>query len=151
MPQSVQDASTRLPFTQVLNTIPSPLTVALIGLHRHIARIRRLLEIVSWRSGWEESWLALASWWMMCLCVNFALRYVFDVLYRYSEVLTSDYFADIPCLLSLLLGFCTCSGIAQLVMCLQIPKTRFIRSCPTSVLSNFCYQHDQNSLLQAIS
>ncbi|KAI0700916.1 integral peroxisomal membrane peroxin-domain-containing protein [Cytidiella melzeri] len=74
MSKPVQDAA-RPPFTQVLNSIPPPLTVALVGLGPHLARVRRLLEILSWRSAWEESWLALSCWWVVCLCSDVALRY----------------------------------------------------------------------------
>ncbi|KAI0093306.1 integral peroxisomal membrane peroxin-domain-containing protein [Irpex rosettiformis] len=74
MSKPVQDVS-RPPLTQVLNTLPSPLTISLVGLGPVLSRVRRLLEILSWKSSWEESWLALSCWWVVCLCSDIALRY----------------------------------------------------------------------------
>lgn len=73
MSKPVQDVA-RPPLTQVLNTLPSPLTVSLVGLGPALGRVRRLLEILSWKSSWEESWLALSFWWVVCLCSDIVLR-----------------------------------------------------------------------------
>ncbi|KAI0344639.1 hypothetical protein BDW22DRAFT_1418833 [Trametopsis cervina] len=92
MSKVVQDAAgARPPLAQLLNTLPSPLTVALVGLAPYLLRIRRLLEIVSWKSRWEESWLALAAWWAVCLCSNAALRYGLPVLLCALVVISRRY------------------------------------------------------------
>lgn len=77
MSKIVQDSNAHLPpLQQFLNTIPSPLTTALISLGPYISRIRHVSEIVSWKSSWEESWLAIALWWAACLLGDVALRSV---------------------------------------------------------------------------
>lgn len=59
---------------EFLNTLPSPLTTALVGLAPYIARIRHWAQVVSWRSSWEDSWLALGLLWAVCLLAEFSLR-----------------------------------------------------------------------------
>lgn len=90
MSKPVQDV-VRPPFTSMLNTIPSPLTVTLVGLGPSIALLRHALEVVSWKTSWEESWLALACWWALCLLSDFTLRWVVrvDSPYYCAIVLTS--------------------------------------------------------------
>ncbi|KAI0790692.1 integral peroxisomal membrane peroxin-domain-containing protein [Abortiporus biennis] len=78
MPKTIQDSSTP-PFAEFLGTIPSPLLTVLVGLAPHIARVRHIIEIVSWKSSWEESWLTLAVWWAACLLGDVALRYVLPI------------------------------------------------------------------------
>lgn len=84
-PQADEDAlhaSTQVvPHLQeFLSTVPTPLTNVLVGLSPYVKRIRRILEIVSWRSGWEESWLALAAWWAVCLTASMTLRYLMPIM-----------------------------------------------------------------------
>jgi len=79
MSKASQDAA-RPPFNQVLSTLPSPLTIALVGLGSYIGHVRHLLEIFRWKSSWEESWLALGCWWAVCLCSDVALRFGLPVI-----------------------------------------------------------------------
>ncbi|KAL6308169.1 integral peroxisomal membrane peroxin-domain-containing protein [Sparassis latifolia] len=67
------------PLTEFLNTLPSPLTVVLVGLAPSISRVLRFAQILSWKSSWEESWLALAVLWFVCLLSQAVLRYLFPV------------------------------------------------------------------------
>ncbi|KIP08297.1 hypothetical protein PHLGIDRAFT_29638 [Phlebiopsis gigantea 11061_1 CR5-6] len=66
--------------TQFLTTLPSPLTVALISLAPQIRFVRWVLELVSWKGNWNESWLLLAGWWGLCLGAEAAVRYTLPVL-----------------------------------------------------------------------
>lgn len=70
---SVLDGPTTL--EEFLNTIPSPLISVLVGLAPYIAKLRHAIEIVSWKGSWEESCLAVALWWSLCLLGDVALRY----------------------------------------------------------------------------
>ena len=63
-----------IPLAEFLNTVPSPLVTILVGLRPYASHIRHGLEIVTWKSRWEESWLTLASWWAVCLLSEVALR-----------------------------------------------------------------------------
>jgi len=72
----VPDTTTQPSWVEFLNTLPSPLTTALVGLAPHISRTRRLAQIVSWKSSWEESWIVLALWWALCLLAEIGLRCV---------------------------------------------------------------------------
>jgi hypothetical protein len=57
-----------------VNSVPHPLTVVLVQLGPHIATIRHIAEIISWRQSWHDSCLVLASWWAVCLLAEVALR-----------------------------------------------------------------------------
>jgi hypothetical protein len=57
-----------------LNTVPTPLTAVLIGLAPHVSWIRYTAEVISWKSSWVDSWLALAGWWAVCLLAELGLR-----------------------------------------------------------------------------
>ncbi|OSX66618.1 hypothetical protein POSPLADRAFT_1064812 [Postia placenta MAD-698-R-SB12] len=70
------ETTTPPPLADFLNTLPSPLTTALVGLGPCISRTRRVAQVLSWKASWEESWLALAVWWAACLCVDAGLRYL---------------------------------------------------------------------------
>lgn len=48
----------------------------LVALAPYIRVMRQVLEIVSWQSSWEESWLALGGWWALCLLSEPMLKYV---------------------------------------------------------------------------
>ncbi|KZT04622.1 uncharacterized protein LAESUDRAFT_727795 [Laetiporus sulphureus 93-53] len=61
---------------EFLNTLPSPLITALVGLAPYIARIRRLALVLSWKSSWEDSWIAIAALWAICLLAEPGLRYM---------------------------------------------------------------------------
>ncbi|TFY58071.1 hypothetical protein EVG20_g8293 [Dentipellis fragilis] len=65
---------------EFVNTVPSPLTAVLIGLSPTILRVRRAIEIASWKSSWEESWLVIAAWWGLCLFADFSARYLLPVI-----------------------------------------------------------------------
>lgn len=60
--------------TQFLTALPSPLTVSLVSLAPQIRFVRWTLELVSWKGTWDESWLLLAVWWVLCLGSEAILR-----------------------------------------------------------------------------
>ncbi|ETW80460.1 hypothetical protein HETIRDRAFT_33336 [Heterobasidion irregulare TC 32-1] len=64
---------------EFVNIVPSPLTTLLVGLGPSASGARRIIEVISWKSSWEESWLAIAAWWSVCLFANFVLRYLSPV------------------------------------------------------------------------
>ncbi|THH12497.1 hypothetical protein EW146_g7638 [Bondarzewia mesenterica] len=64
---------------EFVNTVPSPLTTLLVGLAPSASLFRRAVEVLSWKSSWEESWLAIAVWWGVCLFSGFVLRYLLPV------------------------------------------------------------------------
>lgn len=72
----VTETTTQPQLIEFVNSLPPPLTTALVGLAPTIARIRRLAQVLSWRSSWEESCLALAVWWAVCLLAEIGLRCV---------------------------------------------------------------------------
>lgn len=74
--------------TEFLNTIPSPLTTVLVGLAPYVAHLRRIVEIISWRGSWEESWLLLALWWSLCLLGDIALRYTIPIIAVLLSIIT---------------------------------------------------------------
>lgn len=59
-----------------VSSVPPPLTTTLVRLSPYITWIRRTIEIISWRSSWEESWLLVAAWWALCLLVGIGKEYV---------------------------------------------------------------------------
>ena len=70
-----------------VSSVPSPLTIALVHLSPHITWIRRIAEITSWKSRWEESWLLIAAWWVLCLLVGIGKQCVPGF---FGRVLTSN-------------------------------------------------------------
>lgn len=68
-----------------VSSVPTPLTITLVRLSPHITWIRRTIEITSWRSSWEESWLLIAAWWALCLLVGIGKQ---CVPYFFGRVLT---------------------------------------------------------------
>lgn len=71
-----------------VSSVPSTLTITLVRLSPHIAWIRRIIEITSWKSSWEESWLLIAAWWALCLVVGIGKQYVSDIFGRVGKSLT---------------------------------------------------------------
>lgn len=69
------DTSAVPPLAEFLNTLPSPLVTALVGLAPHIARFRRVAQVLSWKTTWEDSWIALGILWAVCLFAETAVRY----------------------------------------------------------------------------
>jgi hypothetical protein len=67
---------------EFVHTTPAPVVAVLVDLGPYVARIRRALEIVSWKpvrakaTSWPDGWLAVALWWALCLGVSPALRYI---------------------------------------------------------------------------
>ncbi|PCH43500.1 hypothetical protein WOLCODRAFT_138378 [Wolfiporia cocos MD-104 SS10] len=68
-------SSSQLPLVDFLNTLPSPLTTALVGLAPYISRVRYGVQILSWKTSWEESWIAIAVWWAVCMLADVGARY----------------------------------------------------------------------------
>ncbi|TBU38599.1 integral peroxisomal membrane peroxin-domain-containing protein [Dichomitus squalens] len=64
------------PLVEFLNTLPSPVTTALVGLAPVISRSRYLAQLLVWKAAWEDCWLFLASWWAICLVPELGLRYL---------------------------------------------------------------------------
>ena len=73
VPSSPNPPPTLLEF---VSSTPPPLTYELVALAPYIQTIRHCLEIFSWESAWEESWLALGAWWALCLFSEPTLKYV---------------------------------------------------------------------------
>ncbi|OBZ66088.1 hypothetical protein A0H81_13972, partial [Grifola frondosa] len=66
MSKPAEDDSVPPPLVGFVNTLPSPVVAVLIGLAPHIARIRHYVQVISWKSSSEESWIAVALWWTSC-------------------------------------------------------------------------------------
>ncbi len=64
----------RPPLLDLLHTVPSPVIVVLVGLAPSITSLRRVLDILTWRSSWQDSVLALALCWAICLYSEVTLR-----------------------------------------------------------------------------
>ncbi|KAI0829927.1 integral peroxisomal membrane peroxin-domain-containing protein [Trametes gibbosa] len=76
MSKPTDDAVYESPLVDFLNALPSPLATTLIGLAPAITRSRYVLQVVSWKAPWEDSWLTLAAWWSVCLIPEFGSRYL---------------------------------------------------------------------------
>ncbi|EIW63436.1 uncharacterized protein TRAVEDRAFT_142328 [Trametes versicolor FP-101664 SS1] len=76
MSKPLDNALHTSPLIEFLNALPSPLATTLVGLAPSIARARYLVQILSWKAPWEDCWLALASWWAVCLVPELGLRYL---------------------------------------------------------------------------
>ncbi|KAH9830736.1 integral peroxisomal membrane peroxin-domain-containing protein [Rhodofomes roseus] len=74
------ETSVSLPLAEFLNTLPSPLVTALVGLAPHIARVRRAAQVLSWKTTWEDSWIALGALWAVCLFAEVGMRYMLPLL-----------------------------------------------------------------------
>lgn len=72
MPPSPNPPPTLIEF---VSSTPPPLTYELVALAPYIQIVRHLLEIISWESAWEESWLALGAWWALCLFSEATLKF----------------------------------------------------------------------------
>lgn len=84
------DAAHSAPLVEFLNTLPSPLTTTLVALAPSIARLRHVLQILTWKAHWEECWLFLASWWAVCLLLELGLRCVSQSQVHTTPVAHSD-------------------------------------------------------------
>ncbi|KAF8070287.1 hypothetical protein FPV67DRAFT_1668155 [Lyophyllum atratum] len=62
-----------------VNTVPPPVTAALVQLAPIVAAIRHALQIFSWRSSWYDACLAIALWWAVCLLADVTLHYLLPV------------------------------------------------------------------------
>ena len=52
---------------EVLGSIPTPIVRLLVILARPIYLMRKVIEIISWKStSTVDSWLALGCWWALC-------------------------------------------------------------------------------------
>ncbi|KAH7923927.1 hypothetical protein BV22DRAFT_1105784 [Leucogyrophana mollusca] len=68
---------------EFVSTVPPPLTSELVALAPYIRLVRRGAEILSWKSHWEEHWLALAAWWAFCLLSEPTLRFFLPVAFLF--------------------------------------------------------------------
>lgn len=75
--KSAEDTVHSAPLVEFLNTLPSPLTTTLATLAPAIARVRHVVQIVTWKASWEDCWLFLGAWWAVCLIPEFGLRCAF--------------------------------------------------------------------------
>ncbi|KAG1799795.1 integral peroxisomal membrane peroxin-domain-containing protein [Suillus plorans] len=64
-----------LTLIEFVTTVPIPLASELVALAPYIQAIRHFAQIISWESSWEESWLALATWWAFCLLSEPTLKF----------------------------------------------------------------------------
>jgi hypothetical protein len=52
---------------EVLGSIPTPIVRLIVILAKPIYILRKVIEILSWRStSTVDSWLALGCWWALC-------------------------------------------------------------------------------------
>ncbi|KAL0956091.1 hypothetical protein HGRIS_002259 [Hohenbuehelia grisea] len=73
--------------TNFLNTVPQPLTAALVALAPGIRVVRHALQIASWQSGAVyDSWLMLAAWWAICLGVRPVVLYFLPFAYFVGRI-----------------------------------------------------------------
>ena len=63
-------------FIDFLHTVPAPLVALLVRLAPSVSSLRHAAQILSWRSSWVDSWLLLATWWVLVLFADRALRLV---------------------------------------------------------------------------
>lgn len=70
-----------------VTTVPTPLASELVTLAPYIQAIRHFAQIISWESSWEESWLALATWWAFCLLSEPTLRFFLPLAVTFVLVL----------------------------------------------------------------
>ncbi|KAF8160983.1 Peroxin/Dysferlin domain-containing protein [Crassisporium funariophilum] len=61
-------------FSDFLSSVPPSLTFALVNLAPCISTCKAAIQISTWSSSWYHSWLALASWWAVCLLLDHTLR-----------------------------------------------------------------------------
>src|SRR6266508_4560840 len=71
-----------------LNSVPPPLTVALLKLAPCISFIRNVIQICAWSTPTRyHSWLALAAWWATCLMLDRILRCLSRFFWKKSSYL----------------------------------------------------------------
>ncbi|KAF8840017.1 hypothetical protein BDN67DRAFT_969160 [Paxillus ammoniavirescens] len=83
---------------EFVSATPPPLTFELVALAPYIAVVRHIAQIFSWESVWEESWLALAGWWALCMLseptlkffLPFGIFFVFTLKWWTSHAVTSS-------------------------------------------------------------
>ncbi|EAU91362.1 hypothetical protein CC1G_07397 [Coprinopsis cinerea okayama7 len=64
-----------------VNSVPSPLTFALVSLSDKIALLKTVLQVLNWRSNsWFDGFLVVAAWWAFCCFAGSVLRYFLPVL-----------------------------------------------------------------------
>ncbi|KAI0666562.1 integral peroxisomal membrane peroxin-domain-containing protein [Trametes maxima] len=76
MSTASDDALHASPLVEFLNALPAPLATTLVALAPSIARVRYLVQLFSWKTSWEDSWLLLGLWWALCLVPEIGLRYL---------------------------------------------------------------------------
>ncbi|EIW82683.1 hypothetical protein CONPUDRAFT_163776 [Coniophora puteana RWD-64-598 SS2] len=64
---------------EFVSTVPPPLAAELIALAPYIHAFKRFVQILSWQTTWDESWLMVASWWAFCLLSEPLLRYFLPI------------------------------------------------------------------------
>lgn len=68
-------SSTTTSLYEFTSTVPFPLTAVLVQLAPYFALVKNAFEILTWsRSTSYDAWLALASWWAVCLLSKATLR-----------------------------------------------------------------------------
>ncbi|KAJ3889281.1 Peroxin/Dysferlin domain-containing protein [Lentinula edodes] len=73
-------SSTTTSLHEFTSTVPFPLTAVLVQLAPYFALVKNAFEILTWsRSTSYDAWLALASWWAVCLLSNATLRYFLPI------------------------------------------------------------------------
>lgn len=60
---------------QFVDSVPQPLTGALIDLGPLLAVLARSARLVEWSDDWYSSWLVLVGWWIVCLAGPILFRY----------------------------------------------------------------------------
>ncbi|KAF9451271.1 hypothetical protein P691DRAFT_724417 [Macrolepiota fuliginosa MF-IS2] len=62
-----------------VDSVPQPLTDALVNLAPLLAVAARSTRLVDWSDDWYSSWLTLASWWLLCLAAPALFRYALPI------------------------------------------------------------------------
>lgn len=59
-----------------VSSVPPIITRLLVDLAPFLSRMRWTLQVISWQSGsYSDSWLALATFWIVCFWLSFTVRY----------------------------------------------------------------------------
>ncbi|KAF8972946.1 Peroxin/Dysferlin domain-containing protein [Flammula alnicola] len=73
--QTLPDSENAVPvLSDFLSSVPPALTLALVQLAPCISACKAIIQVSSWSTSWYHSWLALASWWAVCLFLDKTLR-----------------------------------------------------------------------------
>jgi hypothetical protein len=74
-PASVMEPDPERP-ADFVSSVPPIITRLLVDLAPFLSRLRWTLQVISWQSGsYSDSWLALATFWIVCFWLSPTVRY----------------------------------------------------------------------------